>query len=245
MDAADRESPRERILAAVLRLLDEGGEAAVSTRAVGAAARVQAPAIYRIFGDKQGLLEAAVERGYADWVRAKADRPVPTDAVDALRSGWDDAVDFGLAHPDMYRIASARAAHSAAFSAGRELLKAKVHRVATLGRLRIDEDQAVALMQAAGRGVTLAVLDAAGGTDLRWLGALARETVIAAITTEVAPDRAVDLRSTAAALRALLPQVDVLRPSERALMGDWLDEIVSVGARSSDCRRTGDRRGSE
>ena len=55
--------PRERILAATAKLLAEGGREAASTRAVGAAAGVQAPTIYRLFGDKQGLLDAVAARG--------------------------------------------------------------------------------------------------------------------------------------------------------------------------------------
>ncbi len=39
-------------------LLKSGGIDAVSTRAVAAAAGVQPPAIYRQFGDKDGLLDA-------------------------------------------------------------------------------------------------------------------------------------------------------------------------------------------
>ena len=50
---------RERILDAAAELLVSGGTDGVSTRAVAAAAGVQAPTLYRLFGDKQGLLEAA------------------------------------------------------------------------------------------------------------------------------------------------------------------------------------------
>ena len=43
------------------RLLREQGAAAVTTRAVAMAAGVQAPTIYRLFGDKDGLLDAVAE----------------------------------------------------------------------------------------------------------------------------------------------------------------------------------------
>ncbi|MGC4948582.1 TetR family transcriptional regulator, partial [Streptomyces sp. DT224] len=46
---APAESNRRRIIAAATRLLAEKGREAVSTRAVGAAAGVQAPTIYRLF----------------------------------------------------------------------------------------------------------------------------------------------------------------------------------------------------
>ena len=133
MPSSPSASPYERILSAALRLLDEGGIEAVSTRAVASDAGVQAPAIYRLFGDKQGLLEAAAERGYADWVAGKGARARPDDPVDALRAGWDEAIEFGLAHPAMYRVAAARATRSPAFAAGSQLLEEKIRRVAAAG----------------------------------------------------------------------------------------------------------------
>jgi len=214
-------SPQERILDAALRLLDEGGVDAVSTRAVGELAHVQAPAIYRLFGDKQGLLDAAVERGYAEWVAAKGERPVAADPVAALREGWDDAVAFGVDHPAMYRIASGGPARSAALAAGYELLAEKIRRVADAGRLRLAEEQALALMQAAARGVTLTLIDAAG-TAPGGLSAEAREAVIAAIALDAAPALDPGPRAAAAALRARLPQDEALTAAERALLDEWL-----------------------
>ena len=65
---------RERIVEAAAQLLATGGREAVSTRAVSAAAGVQAPTIYRLFGDKQGLLDAVASRGFADYLRTKITR---------------------------------------------------------------------------------------------------------------------------------------------------------------------------
>ena len=44
----------------------------MTTRGVAEAAGVQAPAIYRFFGDKDGLLEAVAEHVMATYVSAKA-----------------------------------------------------------------------------------------------------------------------------------------------------------------------------
>lgn len=221
--------PQERILSAALRLLDEGGVEAVSTRAVGEAANVQAPAIYRLFGDKQGLLAAAVERGWSDWVATKAERPSPEDPVEALRVGWDDAVDFGVRHPAMFRIASSGTARSAALDAGHELLRDKIRRVAAAGRLRVSEEQALAHMQAAARGVTLAIIDAAPDGVPTGLADQAREAVVAAVTTDQRLEPEPGLRAAAAALRARLPEADALTSAERALLDDWLARISAAG----------------
>lgn len=234
MASETEQPPHDRILSAVLHLLEEGGIDAVSTRAVGEAAHVQAPAIYRLFGDKQGLLEAAVERGYREWVAEKGARQPIEDPVEALRAGWDEAIEFGLDHPAMYRIAFARSTRSPALGEGQAVLREKIRRAAAAGRLRVSEDQAVALMQAAGRGVTLALLDEPSGSPTAaGLADAAREAVIAAITTGEAPAHDGTLRSTAAALQALLPEAEALQPNERALMSDWLDRIAAGRPRTA------------
>jgi len=64
----------QRIVRAAAELLTKGGLDAVSTRAVSAAAGVQPPAIYRRFGDMQGLLDAAARDVFARYVRQKATR---------------------------------------------------------------------------------------------------------------------------------------------------------------------------
>ena len=56
---------RDRIVDAASALLASGGPSAVTTRAVAADAGVQAPTIYRQFGDKDGLLQAVAERAPA------------------------------------------------------------------------------------------------------------------------------------------------------------------------------------
>ncbi|MEV0676414.1 TetR family transcriptional regulator [Actinosynnema sp. NPDC050436] len=83
-------------------LLAEGGIDAVSTRAVAAAAGVQAPALYRLFGAKQGLLDAVAAHGFERYLAAKLTSPPGADPVEDLRRGWDVHVGFGLAHPAFY-----------------------------------------------------------------------------------------------------------------------------------------------
>src|SRR5687768_637552 len=95
-------STRGRIIAAAATLLGEGGREAVSTRAVSVAAGVQAPTIYRLFGDKQGLLDAVAEYGVQQWLASKMKQPVGIDPIDDLRRGWDHHVTFGLENPALY-----------------------------------------------------------------------------------------------------------------------------------------------
>src|SRR3954465_9240110 len=96
--------PRHRIVAAALRLLEHGGPDAVSTRAVSTAAGVQAPTIYRLFGDKQGLLDAVAAQGFASYLATKTATEPSDDPVQDLRDGWDLHVGLGLAHPALYAL---------------------------------------------------------------------------------------------------------------------------------------------
>ena len=75
-------------------------------RAVVAAAAVQAPTIYRLFGDKRGLLDAVAERSLAAYIAEKSAREPHPDPVQDLRDGWDTHVAFGLAHPGLFAIMS-------------------------------------------------------------------------------------------------------------------------------------------
>ena len=65
---------------------------------------MQAPAIYRLFGDKGGLLDAVVEHGYASYVASKPPVDADADPVEGLRAGWECHVGFGLSSPVLFRL---------------------------------------------------------------------------------------------------------------------------------------------
>src|SRR4051812_1309398 len=96
---------RAAIIEAASRLLLEGGVGAVTTRAVSQAAGVQPPTIYRLFGDKDGLLDARAEHIMGAWVSTKA-VDAEQDPVKALQDGWRDPLAFGLANPGLYWLMS-------------------------------------------------------------------------------------------------------------------------------------------
>src|SRR3984957_3946172 len=104
-----RADTRSRIVDVAARLLREEGPAAVTTRGVAEAAGVQAPMIYRLFGDKDGLLEAVAEYVMAAYVSAKAEgvkaaSAADSDPLDDLRAGWEMQIDFGVANPALFRL---------------------------------------------------------------------------------------------------------------------------------------------
>lgn len=222
-------SARDRIVAAAARLLDAGGREAVSIRAVSAAAGVQAPTLYRLFEDKQGLLDALAAHGYSTYLNSKADLHPSADPVQDLRAGWQLNIDFGLANPALYALiyGEPRPGNpSPGSAAAAEVLAAHIHRIAQAGRLRVPEARAAHLVRAAGCGTVLTLI--AMPAQERDLGVadLAREAVIAAITTDATRSATDGPVSSAIALRASLPQTTTLTLHERLLLSDWLDRLT-------------------
>jgi len=229
--SSSRDLTRTHLVEVAAKLLADGGPDAVTTRSVALAAGVQAPTIYRLFGDKNGLLQAVAEHGFASYVAQKHSDP-DADPVENLRAGWELHVGFGLANPELFRLMRAilpTPRGQAMTAAGAGVLRARVHRVAEAGRLRVPEARAVDLITAAGTGVVFTLIDQPEGERDRGLADLAWRSVCAAILVEDRPagDAAVAGPAAAAVtLRAALPDVSALTPSERSLLGDWLDRIA-------------------
>ncbi|MDN5914485.1 MAG: TetR/AcrR family transcriptional regulator [Pseudonocardia sp.] len=220
---------RHRIVVAAARLLTDGGQDAVSTRAVSAAAGVQAPTIYRLFGDKQGLLDAVATHGFTAYLADKTGIEPTDDPVEDLRAGWDSHVGLGLADPALYTLMYVRpraGASSPAAAAAFAVLAGHIRRVAEAGRLRVPEDRAAALVHAAGCGTTLTLIATPESHRDPALSHTARDAVLDAIVTDAPVAAAPGVVGAAAALRALLPQADALTAPERGLMTEWLDRIA-------------------
>lgn len=230
-----RGDPRARIVEAAAQLLQQSGPAAVTTRGVAEAAHVQAPAIYRFFGDKDGLLEAVAEHVMSTFVAAKAGSVETAaaqglDPLEDLRSGWQTQIDFGLANPGLFRLLTdpERALRSPAFQAGRRVLEARVGRVAAAGHLRVSEQRAVALIQAAGSGAVLTLLATPVEQRDAGLADHLYEAVLQQVLTD--PPAPADDRVLAAtiAFRAVAPRLDVLTDAEQRLLREWLDRAVAT-----------------
>jgi AcrR family transcriptional regulator len=149
---------RSRILSAAAALIAAHGQDAATTRAVSVAAGVQAPTIYRLFGDKRGLLDAVAQNELAAYVASKAKRKRHADPVQEVRIGWDLHVEFGLANPGLFAImefAPQAGGPSPAAAAGLEILRQKINDIAKAGRLRVSEQRAAALVHSACTGTIL------------------------------------------------------------------------------------------
>lgn len=225
------EEPRRRILAAAEALIAASGVEAATTRAVAAAAGVQAPALYRLFGDKEGLLDAVAEQAMAAYVARKSLRAPDPDPVENLRRGWDAHIEFGLEHPGIFLIMAARPGRdTAAMRRGAEVLQEKLRALALAGRLKTPETRAATLLQATANGTILALLRQPAAERDMALSREAREAAISALTGEAAQALAEGgERAAATALRARLPEVEGLSPGERLLLAELLDRIAEGG----------------
>jgi AcrR family transcriptional regulator len=224
---SSRDRTRAQLVEVAAHLLATGGPDAVTTRSVALAAGVQAPTIYRLFGDKSGLLDAVAEHGFASYVGGKHLDP-DADPVESLHAGWELHVGFGLANPELFRLmhtALGTPGGRAAAATGEEVLQARVHRVAEAGRLRVTERRAVDLIRAAGTGVVFTLIDQADERD-DTLADTAWESVCATILVGASSSAVTGPAAAAVTLRAALPDLTALTAAERALLGDWLDRIA-------------------
>ncbi len=225
-----REQTRGRILSAALKLLNEGGRDAVTTRAVAEFAGVQPPILYRLFGDKDGLLNALAEHGFTLYLEQKQPKDKDRDPVEVLRSGWDRHVQFGLGHPSLYMLmyAQPQLAASPAAELSFAMLHRQINQVAAAGRLRIPEDRAVALFYSAALGIVVTLLRSRmDGRDLT-LSSMARDNTLSmiAMTENVRPDQ-LPVSAAATTLRATIKAEDGFSLGELALLKEWLGRVIS------------------
>ncbi|MEU8803297.1 helix-turn-helix domain-containing protein [Spirillospora sp. NPDC048819] len=224
-DGAGRLKTRASIVECAARLLRERGASAVTTRAVAQAAGMQAPTIYRFFEDKDALLDAVAEHVLATYVDGKALAEDHGDPIADLRAGWDAHIGFGLANAALFGLLTdpARGARSPAAATGVEVLRAKVRRVAAIGRLRVPEERAVELIHAAGTGAVLTLLSTPPEHRDLGLADAMYEAVMRSILTDAPALPADDAAAAAIAFRAVAPKLTILTDAERALLAEWLD----------------------
>ena len=219
-----------------LELLEAGGPSAVTTRAVAAAAGVQAVAIYRAYCDMEGLLDAAVQRGFRRYLGAKTGRTRASDPVDDLRQGWDMHIGFGLDHPHLYSLMYGRPdvrPPGVAAAQAEAILVELVQAVARAGRLRTDVASAARAVHAAGCGVTLLLIGVPVAERDPQLSHRVREAILGSLTTDAsaASDQSPDAPGPevhAVALAATLHEgpPSPLTEAETNLLTEWLERLA-------------------
>ncbi|WP_141203204.1 TetR/AcrR family transcriptional regulator [Streptomyces griseorubiginosus] len=223
---------REKILEAATELLAGASAADVSTRAVCERAGVGAPMLYRLFGDKAGLLAAVVDRGFEQYLASKRAARPSEDPVEDLKDGWDNHMRFALEHPSHYRLmySPELTVPPAAAQEAHDLLHGILERCAAEGRLTVPPALATRMIMSANVGAALSMLTRPEQyTDGKFAERL-RDAVLDSVTrpagTAVRDEErqvSVAAATLAARLRAELPPT--LTVAETALLQQWLEKL--------------------
>ncbi|MET9095584.1 TetR/AcrR family transcriptional regulator [Streptomyces cyaneofuscatus] len=231
-------STRTRILQVAAQLVGDSPDGDISTRAVCEAAQVGAPALYRHFGDKEGLLSAVVDHGFEQYLATKREREASADPVEDLRRGWDSHVEFAVRNPNLYRLMHSPAMRTppAAALESHRILTRDLERAAAQGRIRVAPELAAQMVMSATVGVALMLVARPATFDDPGLSRRVRDAVHASILTpDSDPDpgagEEAEVPSAAARLSALLRQAQGagLSTAEAALMKEWLDRVANAG----------------
>src|SRR5689334_21144875 len=222
---------RSRILEAAAGLLAQSADVDVSTRAVCDAAGVTAPTLYHYFGDKDGLLTAVVDFGWAAFLQTKRTvaAVVHEHIADDVRAGWDNHLQFARENPNFYKLmwTPAIAANSAALREAYQMLYERLKLGAARGQLRMSAETAARTVMAATTGAALSLISQPDLFGDDTFATQLREAVIASITVpraatpaakRHAPAAEPTLATTAAMLSSKLAAEDTpLTHPERAL----------------------------
>lgn len=211
-------------------MLTERGRDAMTTRALSEAAGVQPPVLYRLFQDKDGLLDALAEYGFSVYLARKSGKLKENDPVETLRSGWDLHIEFGLSQPALYLLMYAQprpGRTSPAAELSFTMLRKHIHEAAAAGRLRVAEERAFNLYHAAAVGVVLVLLNKNPGERDLALSHMAREAALSVIADIDPILQSLQPKAKAATtLMAALDQDPPFSAGELPLMKEWLTRLA-------------------
>lgn len=237
MDPLDGTDTRQRIIEVTAELLQRLPAAAVSTRDICSASGVTAPTLYYHFGDKEGLFDAVAAYGFETYFAGKLSNAYSSDPVEILLYAWDAHVEFGVTHASLYSLmfgAARSDTDSPAALESRAQITDVLTRVAQAGRLRIGIDTATFVVEAAYVGATLqAIRSGYNPVVSKHL----RDTVLGSIVAGIsAPPADNSIASAANQLAAHLnspaERSVALRPTELALLREWLRILTSTNVES-------------
>jgi len=159
------EHTREALLQAAEELLTEGGEQALSVRAVAERVGTSTRAVYSLFGSKDGLLSALGQHGFELLTEAVDQLPLTDDPIaDIVEGGAIGFRRWWRAHPELFRLAfdrlvvagpgGVRVSQAGLVALGR--LKMRIQRASDAGLLGgCDVDEVTAQMDALTEGLTI------------------------------------------------------------------------------------------
>lgn len=235
---------RTTILSATADLLAESPTGEISTRAICERAGVQQPTIYRLFGDKSGLLVATVDHAFSAYLDEKRRSAPAADPVAGIRDGWDAHTQYALANPTLYRLlfGTGLDRRPEGVAEAHALLRGLVDRAGSVGRLRTGPAEATSIIMAANTGIALALITRPEQTPDPSLSERVRDITLSGLFWDShdlsdpadasAPlvDPAAAARTAAATARvafAASPTTQ-LSPAEHTLLLEWLERAATT-----------------
>ena len=103
----DASEAREAVLDCAAGIVDRVGHQGLTIRAVAAESGLTAPALYELFGDKAGLMNALVHRVSTSLVERVRALENPGDPLDYVRLVLRELVRFGRETPNRYQLVEA------------------------------------------------------------------------------------------------------------------------------------------
>jgi AcrR family transcriptional regulator len=226
-------------------LLANSADADISTRAACEAAGVTAPTLYHHFGDKDGLLAAVVEFGWASFLESKRNiaAVVHQHVADDIRAGWDNHMEFARENPNFYKLmwSPGVAANSTAFQDAYQILYNRMELGASRGQLRVSPERAAQMIMAATTGAALSAISQPGMYGDVSFATQLREAVVASVTVppgapttskrRVSDESGPTLATAAATLKSKVATEDTpLTQPEQALLQQWLTALADTPA---------------
>jgi AcrR family transcriptional regulator len=231
MPTEKQDQNRSRILDVTESLLKSIGRDAIAIRAVADEANVQLPTIYRLFGDKVGLLDAVAERGFTRYMAIDPEHRESLEPIEQLRHGWDIHVRFGLENPELYGLMYAES-HSRKVTPAAQIalagLNALIGRLAAAGSLKVSQEEATFVAFSSASGVVLSTYFLPGVLHDPAYFANIRESMISSIATEAKSHDGGVIVNAATTLGGNLDRLKVLSPNERNLLHEWLNRILAL-----------------
>ena len=173
---------QDLLLRAAESLLEREGPEGVTTRAVCAAANVQAPTFYYYFGDKNGLLDALVAKGVDAFLKQKRASPETDDALADLATGWEGFIGFVLERPQLFRLIMQRVGHNPQIvDAAMATTDARLIRLAEEGRLATNVAFARRSLLALSNGVTTLWAQGASKAEVKAVGRFLLDATLSAL----------------------------------------------------------------
>jgi AcrR family transcriptional regulator len=172
------------ILDAAIGILEAQGPSGLTTRAVCEAAGVKAPTLYHHFGDKEGMEQALIRRGLAEFMRRKQQPASSSDLLLQLRAGWDIALEFALKRPALFSLLWQHArAQPALVADAHALMHARVQRLVDTGRFQGPVDTAALAVWAASQGLLSVVHQGPSRKEVEALSELLFNAVVNKLST--------------------------------------------------------------